>query len=147
MRKWNWKRSVAAVATAPLPTGPPWIIDGVELEPGLCVLATREPNFADNGVYMYRDGTLARAGDDMACGDMMLVEGGVCYENTVFVCTTDGPIVCGTTGVDFEHIPRETAAEQPTVTAIDCPKCGAPVHRGQSRCEYCNCYLEFGRKR
>jgi hypothetical protein len=69
---------------------PPSTIDGVTLVEGMRVLVKDQTNAAQNGIYVFEDGSLVRAEDhdtasEVQAGDFVFVEGGTTYGATGWV--------------------------------------------------------------
>lgn len=129
-----WKAPVRAATTAAGTLASSFeagdVIDGVTLAAGDRILVKDQASGAENGIYVVAaSGAPARASDANA-GDEMLgatcfVSEGTANGNRQFSCTTNAPIMLGTTALVFAQIAG--SGSSPTTTAGDLIVRGAAV--------------------
>lgn len=115
----DWKANVRVVATANvniangLENGD--AIDGVTLATGDRVLLTGQTTPAENGIYVVvAAGAASRATDadanaEVTSGLAVAATEGTTFGDTVWILTTNDPIVIGTTGLTFQQMPTPNA--------------------------------------
>lgn len=103
-----WKRPVRVTATTAISlSGVGANIDGVSVAAGDRVLAARQANAADNGIYVVSTGNWQRAPDadsseSMIPAMVVLTSEGDVNDNRAFILTTNAPITLGVTDLIFE---------------------------------------------
>ncbi len=104
----SWKAAVRALAASNITLSGAQTIDGVSVIAGDRVLVIAQSFSKDNGIYVCASGAWARATDadtgakilQATCG----IEEGTTYHDKQYVCTTDAPIIIGTTPLSFVSI-------------------------------------------
>lgn len=91
-------------------SSPPGTVDGATLSIGDRILLHAQTAPAQNGIYEKGSSTWARptdfdAGTELLGATVFVSEGGT-YGNTMWQCTTDGPITVGTTALAFAQLPN-----------------------------------------
>jgi len=102
----SWKEAVRTASTAPgtlatsFANGQP--VSGVVVATGDRILIKQQANPVENGIYIVTAGTPTRAPDADAVGELegaaVFVTEGSTLLDTAWICTTDAPIIPGTTG-------------------------------------------------
>jgi phage-related tail fiber protein len=110
----DWKDSVKAASTANVTVASALInastMDGVTLATGDRVLLKNQTTASENGIYLVAaSGAASRAVDadvnaEVTAGLAVTVEQGTANGDKVFMLTTDGPIVLGTTSLTFSPL-------------------------------------------
>ena len=102
---YKWKEPARAATTANITLSGAQTIDGVAVIAGDRVLVKAQSTASANGLYLAASGAWTRATDfDLASelvGASCFVSEGTTLGNTVWVLTTDGPIVLGTTSLTW----------------------------------------------
>lgn len=107
LAKLDWKKSVRAIATAPITLSGAQTIDGVVLVAGDRVLVVGQAAAKDNGLYIVANGAWVRADDanlsiEVSPNLFVLVEEGTTYGDSAWQLVTNGAITLGTTALAFE---------------------------------------------
>lgn len=110
----DWKDSVKAASTANVTVASALIngstMDGVTLATGDRVLLKNQTTGSENGIYIVAaSGAASRSVDadvnaEVTPGLAVTVEQGTANGDKVFILTTDGPIVVGTTSLTFSPL-------------------------------------------
>ncbi len=103
------KQSVLAATTGPIVLAGAQTIDGVAIPAGSRVLVKNQAQGKDNGIYLTAADLWTRAPDadanaEVSPGLMVTVERGTVNADTLWLLTTDAPIVVGTTALTFRNI-------------------------------------------
>lgn len=118
----KWKDQVRAASTASVTLSGTQTIDGVSLIAGDRFLAKDQSTPATNGIYIVAAWAWSRATDADASAEIggmaMFVQEGTTNGNKQFVCTTDGTITLGTTGLAFSQVGAGTTYSQGTGISI-----------------------------
>lgn len=105
LQGYKWKEPVRAATTANITLSGVQTIDGVSVVVGDRVLVKNQTTATANGTYLAAAGAWSRTTDfDIAAealGASCFVSEGATLGNTVWVMTTDGPIILGTTNLAF----------------------------------------------
>lgn len=106
---WDWKASVRVATTTNLTLSGPQTVDGVAVQVGDRVLVRAQTDARQNGLYVVASGAWTRAPDaaldsQVTPGLAVFVEEGTQYHDTVWLLTTDAPIVLGTTPLTFTQV-------------------------------------------
>jgi hypothetical protein len=101
-----WKDSCRIATTANIATtGTGQVIDGVTVAVGDRILVKNQSTASQNGIYMAVAGAWGRPFDVQQganlVGAAVFVEEGTTNADTGWVCTTDAPILIGTTNITF----------------------------------------------
>lgn len=109
IRGLDWKDSVRATSTGNLTLSAPQTVDGVSLIAGDRVLVKNQTTASANGIYVVAAGAWARSPDadtaaEVTSGLATTVTEGTTQGDTVWVLTTDDPIVVGTTALTFAQV-------------------------------------------
>ncbi len=119
----TFKRPVRAVSTTNITLSGTQTIDGVVLTANQRVLVTGQTTASQNGIYVVRSGAWLRPFDannkgDMKSGTIVAVEEGTTNGNTIWMLTTDNPVVVGTTSLTFtKTYPSGGGSGVATITA------------------------------
>jgi hypothetical protein len=104
----KWKASVRVATTGDISLSGTQTIDGVAVIAGDRVLVRAQTSgggAADNGIYVVAAGAWSRATDADDAAEVVnasvFVEEGTTYGDTGWTCTTNAPVVIGTTNLDF----------------------------------------------
>ena len=102
---YKWKEPVRAATTANITLSGVQTIDGVAIIAADRVLVKNQTTGMDNGIYVAAAGAWTRATDFDAASELVgascFVSEGTTLGNSVWVNTTDAPIVVGTTPLVF----------------------------------------------
>lgn len=102
---YKWKEPVRVASTANLALSGVQTIDGVAVVAGDRVLVRTQTTATQNGIYLAASGAWSRATDFDAAAEVVgascFVSEGASFGNTVWVMTTDAPVVLGTTALTF----------------------------------------------
>lgn len=106
----DWKSSVRLVSTANLDLSGAETIDGVATAPGDRVLAVGQTAADENGIYVVAAGAWARSTDadtsaEVTSGMAVSVTEGTTYDNSLWLLSTNDPIVLDTTNLSFIQLP------------------------------------------
>lgn len=105
---YKWKEPVRAATTANITLSGAQTIDGVSVIAGDRVLVKNQSTGSANGIYVAAAGSWTRATDFDANSELLgaacFVSEGTTNGNTVWLMTTDAPIVIGTTALVFTQI-------------------------------------------
>jgi hypothetical protein len=139
-----WKDAVRVAASTNVSVSAPGAaIDGVTLAANDRVLLMGQTNNVENGIYVYSGTSLGRSVDadtnaELRAGTAVTVSEGTSNGNHTFVLITDGPIVVGTTGMDWALLNAGTAPvytgqngvdiTNHVVTAVPAPNGGISVN-------------------
>jgi len=130
LNKQDFKNSVLVATTAAINLAGAQTIDGVAVPVGARVLVKNQAAAKDNGIYIVAAGAWPRSTDadssaDVTSGLTVSVESGTAQADTVWQLMTDGPIVLGTTALNFQDITNGFARLlSPTFTGM--PKAPTP---------------------
>lgn len=125
------KQSVLVATTGPIVLAGAQTIDGVVIPAGSRVLVKNQAQGKDNGIYLTAADLWTRAPDadanaEVSPGLMVTVERGTVNADTLWLLTTDAPIVVGTTALSFRNITEGLAPlESPAFTGD--PKAPTPT--------------------
>jgi phage-related tail fiber protein len=118
----SWKDGVAAATTSNINiASPPTSVDGYTLQDGDRVLVKDQTDATQNGIYVYSAGTLTRATDADASGDldaaMVTVEHGTLNGNTTFRQSTPDADI-GTDDIVWQQFGASSPGATETVAGI-----------------------------
>lgn len=107
--KLDAKQSVRVATTAPVVLSGLQSIDGVAVRADDRVLAKNQADAKTNGLYLVAAGVWRRVADADSAGEvtpnlLVAVEEGTTLADTLWMLTSNGPIVLGTTALVFEQI-------------------------------------------
>lgn len=109
----KWKEPARAATTANITLSGAQTIDGVSIIAGDRVLAKNQSTTSANGVYVAAAGAWTRATDFDASAELLgaavFVSEGATLGNSVWLMTTDAPIVVDTTALVFTQIGSGTS--------------------------------------
>ncbi|MBK3461642.1 phage tail protein [Pseudomonas haemolytica] len=114
------KQSVLVATTGPIVLAGAQTIDGVAIPAGSRVLVKNQAQGKDNGIYLTAADLWTRAPDadanaEVSPGLMVTIERGTVNADTLWLLSTDAPIVVGTTALSFRNITDGLAPiESPT---------------------------------
>lgn len=115
---YKWKDPVRAATTANITLSGAQTIDGVAVIAGDRVLVKNQSTGSANGIYLAAAGAWTRATDFDAASELLgascFVSEGTTLGNTVWVNTTDAPMVVGTTALVFVQTNGGTSYSQGT---------------------------------
>ncbi|WP_448632805.1 MULTISPECIES: phage tail protein [Pseudomonas fluorescens group] len=137
LNKQDFKNSVLVATTTAIVLAGAQTIDGVAVPIGARVLVKNQAAAKDNGIYIVAAGAWPRSADadssaDVTSGLTVSVESGVAQADTVWQLMTDGPIVLGTTALNFQDITNGFARLlSPTFTGM--PKAPTPAQFDSSK--------------
>ena len=102
---YKWKEPARAATTANITLSGAQTIDGVSVIAGDRVLVKAQSTGSANGIYVAASGSWVRATDFDAASELVgascFVSEGTTLGNTVWVNTTDAPIIVGSTALVF----------------------------------------------
>lgn len=132
LAKLDFKKSVRAVATAPIVLSAAQQVDGVAVVAGDRVLVTGQVASKDNGIWIVANNAWQRALDadasaEVTPGMVVVVEEGVQYADSVWQLVTNSSIVLGTTPLAFELIAGKTGIGAGTYRSLTVDKYGRVV--------------------
>ncbi|MDD0972425.1 phage tail protein [Pseudomonas fontis] len=109
INKQDIKQSVLVATTGPINLLGVQTIDGIAVPLDARVLVKHQSAGGDNGIYLVRPEAWVRASDadtggDITPGMLVVVEQGVLNADTLWVLTSDAPIVLGSTMLAFRNI-------------------------------------------
>lgn len=109
LRGLDWKASVRAATTANITLTGTQTIDGVALVAGEDVLVKNQTTASANGIYTVASGAWSRRVDadvsaEVTSGMALTVTEGTTQGDTVWVLTTNDPIVLNTTSLAFAQV-------------------------------------------
>ena len=137
LNRQDFKNSVLVATTATIVLAGAQTIDGVAVPVGARVLVKNQAAAKDNGIYTVAAGawplsTDADSSADVTSGLTVSVESGAAQADTVWQLMTDGPIVPGTTALNFQDITNGFARLlSPTFTGM--PKAPTPAQFDNSK--------------
>lgn len=125
------KQSVLVATTAPMVLAGVQEIDGLAVPVGSRVLVKDQAQAKDNGLYLVSADSWARTvdadgSDKVTPGLTVTVERGVKNADTIWLLTTDAPIILGATALSFRNITDGFAALASPVFTGD-PKAPTPA--------------------
>lgn len=124
INKLDFKHSVLVTTTANVLLTGNQTLDGIAVPAGSRVLVKNQAAAKDNGIYITAAGAWSRAPDADASIEttacmMVSVEKGTVNADSVWLLTTDSPIVLGTTPLVFDMIGGKKASQQDAEGFID----------------------------
>ena len=113
-----WKDSVRALATTNVSvSSAPAAIDGVTLSSGDRIALTGQTTASENGIWRFNGAAAALTrptdfdqSDEVLPGLVFTVQEGTSNADSVWILTTDGPIVLGSTSLAFAKVYPQAAA-------------------------------------
>lgn len=103
----NFKTSVRAATTANITLSGTQTVDGVALIAGDRILVKNQSTGSENGIYVVAAGAWSRSTDADAGAELLQavipIEEGTVNADTVWVCTTNAPIVIGVSSISFSQ--------------------------------------------
>ncbi|WP_395600908.1 phage tail protein [Pseudomonas sp. B19125] len=110
----DYKASVLVATTAPIVLAGVQTIDGLVAPAGSRVLVKNQDKPAENGIYLVAAEGWVRAADSdngtkVTPGMQVVVERGTVNADTLWLLSTDGAIVVGTTALSFKNITQGLA--------------------------------------
>ena len=103
----SWKDSVRIATTANVTQSGLTAVDGVTPAANDRILCKNQTTASQNGIWLAQSGAWTRATDADSAGEIdgmaVFVMEGTALHDTAWVCTTDAPIVVGTTALAFSQ--------------------------------------------
>lgn len=132
INKLDSKKSVRAVATAPIALTGAQQIDSTPVVAGDRVLVVAQALAKDNGLWIVANNAWARALDadvsaEVTPGLFVTVEEGAVYGDSLWQLVTNAPIVLGTTALTFEMLAGKTGVGAGTYRSLTVDKYGRVV--------------------
>lgn len=116
----KWKNSVRAATTANITLSGDQTIDGVSVIAGDRVLVKNQSTGSQNGIYLCASGSWTRTTDSDTAAEILQattsIEEGTVNADTIYTCTTNAPIILGTTSLAFAKTSATTYTASAGVT-------------------------------
>jgi phage-related tail fiber protein len=127
--KLDLKQSVVVATLNSIALGGLQTIDGIALEAGARVLVRKQQVASQNGIYIAASGNWVRSSDADTSAKVTSaltvgVERGATYADSVWTLTTDGPVVIGTTALNFELLAATAKEVAGVFTSVTVDKFG-----------------------
>ena len=127
--KLDLKQSVVVATLNSIALGGLQTIDGIALEAGARVLVRKQQVASQNGIYIAASGNWVRSSDADTSAKVTSaltvgVERGATYADSVWTLTTDGPMVIGTTALNFELLAATAKEVAGVFTSVTVDKFG-----------------------
>ncbi|MDO9402901.1 MAG: phage tail protein [Polaromonas sp.] len=127
--KLDLKQSVVVATLSSIALGGLQTIDGIALEAGARVLVRKQQVASQNGIYIAASGNWVRSSDADTSAKVTSaltvgVERGATYADSVWTLTTDGPVVIGTTALNFELLAATAKEVAGVFTSVTVDKFG-----------------------
>ncbi|QDH64111.1 phage tail protein [Pseudomonas azotoformans] len=127
--KLDLKQSVVVATLNSIALGGLQTLDGVALEAGARVLVRKQQVASQNGIYIVSPGNWVRSSDADTSAKVTSaltvgVERGATYADSVWTLTTDGPVVIGTTALNFELLSATAKEVAGVFTSVTVDKFG-----------------------